>query len=94
MRVLGDRSLVVAHDATGLVVPAAGRTVAVVGLEDVVVVDTGDALLVTTYAHAQQVKAVVDDLKARRPHRPDLSGPGGGSGGAGLRGVAGGVASS
>ena len=36
----------------------AGRTVAVVGLEDVVVVDTGDALLVTSYAQAQEVKAV------------------------------------
>jgi mannose-1-phosphate guanylyltransferase len=69
MRVLGDDSLVLSRDAHGLVVPAAGRTVAVVGLEDVVVVDTGDALLVTTYAHAQDVKAIVDDLKrSGRPH--------------------------
>ena len=45
--------------------PAAGRTVAVVGLDDVVVVDTGDALLVTTYARAQDVKAVVDELERR-----------------------------
>jgi mannose-1-phosphate guanylyltransferase len=63
VKVLGDASLVLAQDATGFVVPSAGRTVAVVGLEDVVVVDTGDALLVTTYAHAQDVKAIVDRLK-------------------------------
>ena len=60
-----------ARDASGLVVPAAGRTVAVVGLEDVVVVDTGDALLVTTYAHAQDVKAIVDRLK--QAGRADLT---------------------
>jgi mannose-1-phosphate guanylyltransferase len=64
-KVLGDESLVVASGSSGLVVPAAGRTVAVVGLEDVVVVDTGDALLVTTYAHAQEVKAVRDMLEQR-----------------------------
>jgi mannose-1-phosphate guanylyltransferase len=62
--VLGDGDLVRSIDATGLVVPAAGRVVAVVGLDDVVVVDTPDALLVTTRARAQDVKQVVADLKA------------------------------
>jgi mannose-1-phosphate guanylyltransferase len=37
--------------------------VAVVGLDDVVVVDTPDALLVTTRERAQDVKAVVAALK-------------------------------
>lgn len=64
VRVLGDERLVEALDTTGVVVPAAGRTVAVVGLQDVVVVDTGDALLVTTRQRAQDVKAIVDTLKA------------------------------
>ena len=64
VRVLGDERLVEAVDTTGVVVPAAGRTVAVVGLQDVVVVDTGDALLVTTRQRAQDVKAIVDTLKA------------------------------
>jgi mannose-1-phosphate guanylyltransferase len=64
VRVLGDAALVRAVDATGVVVPGSGRTIAVVGLEDVVVVDTGDAVLVTTRARAQDVKAVVDALKA------------------------------
>jgi mannose-1-phosphate guanylyltransferase len=63
-RVLGDATLVRPLDASGLVVPAGGRTIAVVGLDDVVVVDTGDALLVTTRARAQDVKQVVDQLKA------------------------------
>ncbi|MCW2820061.1 MAG: mannose-phosphate guanylyltransferase [Marmoricola sp.] len=70
VRVLGDVELVVARDASGLVVPAAGRVVAVVGLQDVVVVDTGDALLVTTTAHAQDVKSVVEALRSR--DRTDL----------------------
>ena len=64
LAVLGDPALVRALDATGLVVPAAGRTIAVVGLDDVVVVDTRDALLVTTTARAQDVKAIVEGLTA------------------------------
>ncbi len=71
MHVLGDTADVIAVDSHGFVVPAGGRTVAVVGLEDVVVVDTGDAVLVTSYARAQEVKAVVDEL--RRRNRPDLT---------------------
>ena len=38
--------------------------VAVLGLDDVVVVDTPDAVLVTTRSRAQDVKAVVDALRA------------------------------
>ena len=47
-----------------MVIPGSGRTVAVLGLDDIVVVDTPDALLVTTRARAQDVKALVDLLKA------------------------------
>lgn len=61
--VLGDASGVLAVESSGLVVPAGGRVVAVVGLDDVVVVDTPDALLVTTRSRAQQVKQVVAALK-------------------------------
>ena len=67
LRVLGDPALVRAIDATGLVVPRGGRAVVVVGLDDVVVVDTGDALLVTTTARAQDVKAIVTGLQATDP---------------------------
>ncbi len=52
-------------DARGVVaVPAAGRLVAVLGLEDVVVVDTPDALLVCARDRAQDVKHLVDQLKS------------------------------
>lgn len=47
-----------------LVHAAGGRTVAVVGLDGVVVVDTPDALLVSSIEAAQDVKRVVDRLKA------------------------------
>ncbi len=62
MTVLGDSAAVHAVDASGLVVTG-GRTIAVVGLDDVVVVDTPDAVLVTSRARAQEVKAVVAALK-------------------------------
>lgn len=61
--VLGDPALAQLIDASGIVVPGSGRTVAVIGLDDVVVVDTPDALLVTTRARAQEVKNVVAALK-------------------------------
>ena len=43
LRVLGDAQDVTTVDAAGVVVAAGGRRVAVVGLDDVVVVDTPDA---------------------------------------------------
>jgi len=63
-RVLGDVTDVRVVDSSGVVVPASGRLVAVVGLEDVVVVDTPDAVLVMPRDRAQEVKAVVDALRA------------------------------
>jgi mannose-1-phosphate guanylyltransferase len=42
------------------------RVVALVGLEDVVVVDTPDALLVADRRRTQEVRKVVDHLKAQR----------------------------
>ena len=47
-----------------LVASSAGRLVALLGVPNLVVVDTPDALLVADPAHAQQVKAIVDGLKA------------------------------
>ena len=54
-------------DSTGLVAALGGRVVAVVGLDDVVVVDTGDAVLVTTKSRAQDVKRIVEELDERAP---------------------------
>jgi mannose-1-phosphate guanylyltransferase len=64
LKILGEPDLVLARDATGVVVPGSGRMVAVLGLDDIVVVDTPDAVLVTTRARAQDVKALVDLLKS------------------------------
>ncbi|KAA1427113.1 mannose-1-phosphate guanylyltransferase [Nocardioides antri] len=61
--VLGDSGLVLAQQSTGLVVPGSGRVIAVIGLDDVVVVDTPDGLLVASRERAQDVKAVVAELK-------------------------------
>jgi mannose-1-phosphate guanylyltransferase len=57
---------VVAVDARGCLVRAPKDVlVALVGVQDLVVVDTGDALLVCRKDRAQDVKAVTDALKAR-----------------------------
>jgi mannose-1-phosphate guanylyltransferase len=66
--VLGDADLVQVSQATGLVVPGSGRVVAVIGLDDVVIVDTPDALLVTTRERAQDVKGIVAALKEKGRH--------------------------
>lgn len=55
-------------DAAGLAICEDGTTVAVVGLQDVIVVRTADALLVVARDHAQQVKDVVAELKRRSRH--------------------------
>ncbi|MGL4178433.1 MAG: mannose-1-phosphate guanylyltransferase [Dermatophilaceae bacterium] len=64
LRVLGDPAEVTVLGGGGVVIPAGGRHVAVLGLDDVVVVDTPDAVLVTTRERAQDVKQVVEALKA------------------------------
>jgi mannose-1-phosphate guanylyltransferase len=46
------------------------RVISIIGLKDVVIVDTPDALLVADRAHAQQVRRAVSELKAR--NRTDL----------------------
>lgn len=65
-KVLGDPGLVIRVQSAGsVVVPGGKRVVTVLGLDDVVVVDTPDALLVTTRARAQQVKEIVTELHDR-----------------------------
>lgn len=53
-------------DSQGCVVLAEKRPVAVVGLTDVVVVDAGDAVLVVPKDKSQDVRKVVEALKARK----------------------------
>src|SRR5215471_2754214 len=55
-------------DARNNFVDARGKMVALVGVEDLVVVDTPDALLITTRARAQQVGEVVKELETQKRH--------------------------
>ena len=67
-RVLGEPSLVLTEGQMGgIIVPASGRKIACLGMDDVVVVDTPDALLVTTRARSQDVKKIVAKCKKAHP---------------------------
>ena len=61
-RVEGEAVL---HDVAGCYIRSDGRMVGAVGVEDLVIVDTRDALLVATRAKAQEVKNVYAQLKAK-----------------------------
>lgn len=54
-----------AVDARDAVVVGNGRLVALLGLDNVVVIDTDDALLVCDRSRAQEVKSLVEELKRR-----------------------------
>jgi mannose-1-phosphate guanylyltransferase len=59
-----------AIDSDGSVILSeGGRLVAAVGLRDMCVIDSGDAVLVVPKDRAQDVRKVVDELRARG--RPD-----------------------
>jgi len=61
--VVGDSTKVHPHNSTGIVVGSSGRIITILGMKDVVIVDTPDALLVTTKDHAQEVKQIVESMK-------------------------------
>lgn len=63
LAILGQNARVLADASSGIVVSQTSRVISVIGVRDIVVVDTDDALLVTTSEHAQRVKGVVDALK-------------------------------
>jgi mannose-1-phosphate guanylyltransferase len=63
LAILGKNTKVLADGASGIVVSQTDRLVSLIGVTDIVVVDTPDALLVTTKENAQRVKALVDMLR-------------------------------
>jgi mannose-1-phosphate guanylyltransferase len=63
LAILGPEARVLADKSSGIVVSQTKRVISLIGVRDIVVVDTPDALLVTTSEHAQRVKGVVDALK-------------------------------
>ena len=67
-KIIGDPGRVVCLDSAGNVVAPAGgsgRTIALLGADDLVVVDTPDALLVAPRARSQEVKRMIAALAAR-----------------------------
>jgi mannose-1-phosphate guanylyltransferase len=64
--VRGD--LVQSHTRNSVVWSETGRLVALVGLENIAVVDTEDALLVVNRGDAQEVRQIVEQLKTMRRH--------------------------
>ncbi|SIT88499.1 mannose-1-phosphate guanylyltransferase [Microbacterium sp. RU33B] len=63
LAILGPNATILADASSGIVVSQTRRVISLIGVKDIVVVDTDDALLVTTSEHAQRVKGVVDALK-------------------------------
>lgn len=63
LAILGAQARVLADSSSGIVVSQTKRVISLIGVKDIVVVDTPDALLVTTSEHAQEVKGVVEALK-------------------------------
>ena len=71
----------IGHDTRGVLVVGDRRLIATVGLEDVVIVDTGDVVLVASRDRASEVKGIVErppESGARRAalNRVKLSRPG------------------
>lgn len=70
----GDGNVVagehVGVDTRGTYVYSDGRLIATAGVEDLIIVDTGDAVLVCPRDRAQDVRAIVDRLK--RENRTDV----------------------
>ena len=62
-RIVGDT---IVSDSTNTLVHATSRLVSVVGLNNVVVVETPDAVLVADRARSQEVKSIVGQLHARQ----------------------------
>ncbi|HTL40384.1 MAG TPA: mannose-1-phosphate guanylyltransferase [Pseudolysinimonas sp.] len=63
LAIVGPNARVLADASSGIVVSQTSRIISLIGVHDIVVVDTDDALLVTTKENAQRVKSVVDALK-------------------------------
>jgi len=67
-----DENIVVGQhvgvDTHGAFIYSPNRLVATIGMEDIVVIDTPDAILICPKHRAEDVKRVVDELKARGSH--------------------------
>ena len=64
------RGKALAHASSGNYIDAEGKLVALVGVKDLVIVDTPDALLIADRSRAQEVGEIVKQLE--KQHREDL----------------------
>ena len=60
------KGVVITKDATGNFIDAGGRVVAVVGVEDLIIVSTDDAVLVCKKGKSQDVKEIVDYMRRKQ----------------------------
>lgn len=63
--VVGDH---IGHDTHGALIYSPGRLIATIGLDDIVVIDTPDATLICPKSRSEDVKHIVEALKARGDH--------------------------
>jgi mannose-1-phosphate guanylyltransferase / mannose-6-phosphate isomerase len=56
---------VILHDVSGAYVRSEGPVTAVVGLSDVIVVNTGDAVIVCSKSHAQDIRHIAEAVRKR-----------------------------
>ncbi|MGI9462931.1 MAG: hypothetical protein ACR2OM_03275, partial [Aestuariivirgaceae bacterium] len=66
---LGD---VILDDVQGAYVRSEGPVTAVVGLKDVIVVNTGDAVIVAAKSHAQDIRRIAEAVRDRKSTDPGL----------------------
>jgi len=68
-----DDNVVVGHhlgvDTRGSLIYSPDRLIATIGLEDIIVIDTPDATLICPKSRSEDVKKIVDELKARGQHK-------------------------
>ena len=60
------RGEVIYHDAKNNLVISAGKTVALVGVDDLVVIETDDALLIIPRGDTERVKELVDGFEKEK----------------------------
>ena len=65
LTILGKKDNVMNHGCSGIIIANTDRKISIIGLDDIVVVDTPDALLVVPRSKAQAVKDAVGEVKAR-----------------------------
>lgn len=62
----------IAIDSKNNLIIGSEKTIATIDVEDLIIVDSGDALLVSKKGRSQKVKQVVEKLKAQDSHLPNI----------------------